>query len=252
MTADSTPHFGSNWALFLDVDGTLLDLAEHPDNVKLPGGLIESLSVIQNTKCIPIALISGRPINLLDRLFAPLRLPIAGQHGAERRPVDGQIVRYQIRNLAFSNVRRDLRRIERGNAGLFLEDKGLTLALHYRNAPHLQAEVENLVKGMIQDLGDDFILVSGNMVLEIRPVGRDKGVAIAEFMGEKPFSGKIPVFIGDDATDEDGFVRVNKLRGHSIKVGGGSTAARWRLSDVTCVQDWLNQYARWMETMVLS
>jgi len=251
MTADSTPHFGSNWALFLDVDGTLLDLAEHPDNVKLPCGLIDSLSVIQNTKCTPIALISGRPINLLDRLFAPLRLCIAGQHGAERRMADGQIARYQIRNLAFTNARNDLRRIEQENAGLFLEDKGLTLALHYRNAPHLQAEVENLVKGVIQDLGDDFIMVSGNMVLEIRPGGRDKGEAIAEFMEEQPFSGRIPVFIGDDVTDEDGFTCVNQLDGHSIKVGEGSTVARWRLANVSCVLVWLDQYAQWLGKKML-
>lgn len=249
MTAENTPDFETNWALFLDVDGTLLDLAEHPDNVKIPPTLIDTLLVMQSTDRLPIALISGRPIILLDRLFAPLRLPIAGQHGAERRRGDGKIIRDQSSYTALMDVRENLRRIERGNAGLFLEDKGLTLALHYRRAPHLQNEIENIVKIAIQNLYDDLVLVRGNMVLEIRPGSRDKGVAIAEFMGEKPFSGRIPVFIGDDVTDEDGFAFVNKQGGHSIKVGMDSTSARWRLSNVSCVQDWLNKYAQWMVSM---
>ena len=252
MTTESTPDFETNWALFLDVDGTLLDLAEHPDNVKIPPTLIDILLVMQRTDRLPIALVSGRPIILLDRLFAPLHLPTAGQHGAERRRADGKIIRDQSSHTALMDVRENLRRIEQRNAGLFLEDKGLTLALHYRRAPHLQYEIENIVKSAIQNLDDDLVLVPGNMVLEIRSGRRDKGVAITEFMGEKPFSGRIPVFIGDDVTDEDGFARVNILDGYSIKVGMGSTAARWRLPNVSSVHDWLIQYAQWMESMKTS
>ncbi|MBI4005452.1 MAG: trehalose-phosphatase [Gammaproteobacteria bacterium] len=251
MTVESTPDFRSDWALFLDVDGTLLDLTEHPDKVKLTPGLIDTLMLLHDKRRIPVALISGRSIALLDRLFSPLLLPIAGQHGAERRLADGRIIRHHIHNLSLTDVRESLNRIVNEHTGLYLEDKGLTLALHYRRVPNRKTEIENLVKNTIHHLGDNFVLVLGNMVLEIRPRSRDKGVVIAEFMEEQPFSGRIPVFIGDDVTDEDGFTCVNQLDGHSIKVGEGSTVARWRLANVSCVLVWLDQYAQWLGKKML-
>ena len=118
------------------------------------------------------------------------------------------------------------------------DNKGLTLALHYRQAPALAAWLHRQLAAWIAEV-DDLQLQKGKRVLEIKPAGFDKGSAIAEFMAEAPFQNRVPVFIGDDVTDEHGFARVNLLGGHSIKVGAGRTAARYRLTDVAAVRGWL-------------
>lgn len=241
------PDFAEHWAFFLDVDGTLLDFADHPQAVELKPALVATLSSLQGL--VPVALISGRPIVDLDRLFAPLRLPVAGQHGAERRTARGRLIRME-RPRQMSGARDALARFADAHLGLLLEDKGLSLALHYRLAPRLKAEVEALMKVWTQKLGERFVLLAGNMVYEIRPVGIDKGTAIATFMEERPFAGRVSVFIGDDTTDEDGFVTVNRLGGHSVKVGDGETSARWRLGNVACVLYWLDAYRSWRAQFV--
>jgi len=235
--------FSTAWALFLDVDGTLLDFAGHPQEVDVPAELIAVLSTLGNK--VPLALISGRPIIDLDRLFAPLKLPIAGQHGGECRAASGQIIRKDSLS-QLSAARQALEKFVDAHPGLLLEDKGLTLALHYRRAPHLKRAVEGVMNVLMQEIGKAFILLAGNMVYEIRPSGADKGLAIVEFMKEAPFKGRVPVFIGDDVTDEDGFIAVNRLGGHSIKVGDGKTAAHWRLRGVASVLEWLKAYSRWL------
>jgi trehalose 6-phosphate phosphatase len=229
--------------MFLDVDGTLLDFAGHPQDVEVPAELIAVLSTLVDK--VPLALISGRPIIDLDRLFAPLKLPIAGQHGGERRAANGQITR-KDRLSQLSAARQVLEKFVEAHPGLLLEDKGLTLAIHYRRTPHFKPAVEAVMNGLMQAIGKAFILLAGNMVYEIRPSGTDKGLAIVEFMQETPFTGRVPVFIGDDVTDEDGFVVVNRLGGYSIKVGDGETAARWRLPDVAAVLGWIANYSRWL------
>ena len=123
--------------------------------------------------------------------------------------------------------------------GLLLEDKGLSLAVHYRLAPLLASAVHRMVRAHLRSIGDHYHLLRGNRVTELRPAGTDKGQAIAAFMARDPFRGRIPVFIGDDTTDEDGFERVNLLGGHSIRVGAGRTAARFRLADPAGVVSWL-------------
>lgn len=237
------PSFDAAWAVFLDVDGTLLDLAERPERVALRPGLVQTIEALR--RVVPVALLSGRRIADLDRLFAPLRLPAAGQHGAERRGSDGQAHRAMVAEAALGQARAHLLGWAQHRHGVLVEDKGLTLALHYRGAPHLEAEAARVSHEALQRLGDGFMLGSGNMVVEIRPRGWDKGRAIAEFMREPPFAGRVPVFLGDDITDEDGFAAVNRLDGHSIKVGEGPTTARWRLADVTGVSAWLDRYVQW-------
>ncbi|MGH8509078.1 MAG: trehalose-phosphatase [Gammaproteobacteria bacterium] len=236
------PDFAEHWAFFLDVDGTLVDFADHPQAVELKPELVATISSLQGL--VPVALISGRPIVDLDRLFAPLRLPVAGQHGAERRTARGQLICME-RPSEMSEARDALARFADTRSGLLLEDKGLSLALHYRLAPRLESEVEALMTDWTQTLGERFVLLAGSMVYEIRPGGMDKGKAIAAFMEEGPFAGRVPVFIGDDITDEDGFVTVNVVGGQSVKVGDGETAARWRLGDVACVLHWLDAYRCW-------
>jgi trehalose 6-phosphate phosphatase len=115
----------------------------------------------------------------------------------------------------------------------------MTLALHYRRAPELREVAERAMRALAGSLGDAFELQAGKFVFELKPSGKDKGSAIAEFMREAPFSGRLPVFIGDDLTDEHGFDVVNRLGGHSVKVGPGPSRARWRLEDASAVREWL-------------
>jgi trehalose 6-phosphate phosphatase len=125
---------------------------------------------------------------------------------------------------------------------LVLEDKGMNLALHYRSAPELGATVHETLRRLVEELGDDFELQSGKMVMEIKPSGKDKGTAIAEFLAEAPFRGRLPVFIGDDLTDEFGFELINRVGGCSVKVGEGSSAAHWRLPNAVAVRAWLKRF----------
>jgi trehalose 6-phosphate phosphatase len=128
-----------------------------------------------------------------------------------------------------------------GHPELLLEHKGLSLALHYRRAPRLGGYAHRLLRGLQSRIGEEYRLQDGKCVVEVKPAGRDKGVAVMEFMQEEPFRGRMPVFLGDDVTDEYGFATVNQLAGHSVKVGSGPTVARWRLRDVRAVRAWLER-----------
>jgi trehalose 6-phosphate phosphatase len=119
----------------------------------------------------------------------------------------------------------------------------MSLALHYRAAPQHEALVHDVVRGAAGALGNDWLVQRGKMVVELRPAGADKGAAIAAFLADAPFAGRVPVFLGDDVTDEHGFEDVNRLGGHSIKIGEGASAARWRLRDVREVERWLAEVA---------
>src|SRR5207244_13246052 len=127
---------------------------------------------------------------------------------------------------------------------LVLEGEGLSLALHYRRAPRLAGYAHRLARSLLVENGETFGIQGGKRVVEIKPAGKDKGAAVLEFMQEDPFRGRIPVFVGDDSTDEYGFATVNRLRGHSVKVGPGRTQARWHLRDVGAVRAWRRQGAR--------
>ena len=239
----SLPPFDMTWAMFLDVDGTRLDFAERPEKVVPRPGLIQILEAVH--RAVPLVLVSGRRISDLDRLFAPLRLPIAGQHGVERRSADGRMHGARVAENALEPARAYLLAWLRDRRPIVLEDKGMSLALHYRGAPHLESEAARACRRALLRLGDGYMLAYGNKVFEIRLRGWDKGRAIGEFMLEAPFAGRMPVFAGDDMTDEDGFVAVNRAGGHSIKVGLGPTAAHWRLADTMQVMIWLDSYVKW-------
>jgi trehalose 6-phosphate phosphatase len=243
------PAFESGWAFFLDVDGTLLELASHPDAVVLGPQLTETLEVLRIAINGAIALISGRSIEDLDNLFKPLRMPIAGQHGLERRDYHGEIHHHKLPVGELDNAKKELSEFADENRGILIEDKGISLAVHYRQAPNIKSDLETLLKQLVSKLSGDFHLQQGKMIYEIKPSGKDKGIAIEEYMQEQPFCGRIPVFIGDDSTDEDGFRSVNKLQGYSIKVGAGSSEARWRLPDSDGVLKWLQAYRGFIEKL---
>jgi trehalose 6-phosphate phosphatase len=233
------PPPASDWALFLDIDGTLLTHAETPDAVYVDDALRALLEQLRSLCGGALALVSGRAVDDVDALFAPLVLPVAGQHGVERRDATGVRHRLPFPEEHLRQVAQRFAAFKARHPGIVFEDKGHNLALHYRLAPQLEREVRALVEHAVADLGGDFELQAGKMVVELKPGGHDKGSAIATFMAEAPFAGRTPVFIGDDLTDEFGFTTVQRLGGHAVKVGEGETVADWRLADVAAVRAWL-------------
>jgi trehalose 6-phosphate phosphatase len=227
-----------DWAYFFDLDGTLIEFAETPTAVRVTEELRSSLEQLHELVGGALALLTGRPIAEIDRLFPHRRLPVAGQHGVERRNAVGCVTSHAPEQ-DLGPARQLLAQAIFDKPGLLLEDKGLSLALHYRRAPDLAGFVHQTMEALLADLDAEYTLLQGKSVLELKPAGKDKGIAVLEFMGEPPFAGRTPAFVGDDATDEYGFATVNELRGHSIKVGPGDTRARWRLDNVKAVQQWL-------------
>jgi len=226
-------------ALFLDVDGTLLEIEREPGAVHVPDELCRVLGQLQTATGGALALVSGRSLDQLDRLFSPLRLNAAGLHGLERRN-RSQVTRAAPKPAILARARECLSEFAAATAGVLLEDKGLTLALHYRNAPAAAAAALAVAEAAVAESGGALDLLRGKMVCELKPPGADKGQAIAAFMAEPPFVGRRPVFAGDDVTDEAGFATINDLGGISIRIGGASpTAATFGHRDVTAVQTWL-------------
>ena len=229
-------------ALFLDVDGTLVDIEDHPGDVRADAALIALLVDLAERLDGALSLISGRSIAEIDRIFAPAKFPSAGSHGTELR-FDGNAVISALPDFPAAFLQR-ARRFADEHDGLLVEKKSAGLALHYRRAPRLETACREFVAGLMGELGPDFRLIDGKMVLEIAPRSHHKGEAIRELLQHDPFRGRRPVFVGDDVTDEDGFRVVNELGGLSIRVGDGrESAARYVLHDVASVRDWLRSVA---------
>lgn len=229
------------WAYFLDVDGTLIDLAERPDAVQVDAALLDLIAHLHRASGGAVALVSGRALSDLDQRLGMLRVPLAGQHGLERRDTAGRLWIHTAPPAAKFTMMQVLAPVLARHPGLLLEDKGLTLALHYRRAPHLADYARRLMRRLAHEAGTALEVQHGKCVAEIKPAGIDKGSAVTEYLAEPPFQGRRPVFIGDDLNDEHAFAEVNKLDGVSIKVGKGASDARFRLQDVAAVRRWLNQ-----------
>lgn len=228
-----------DWAFFLDVDGTLIDIADTPAAVHVDAALLELIARLHRLSGGATALVSGRALSDLDQRLGMLRVPLAGQHGLERRDAAGRLWIHAAPPTAKHAIKEALAPVLERHAGLLLEDKGLTLALHYRQAPELADFAQRLMERLASGAGLE--VQHGKCVAEIKPAGIDKGTAVTEYLAESPFQGRRPVFIGDDLNDEHGFAEVNKLDGISIKVGDGASGARFRLPDVAAVRGWLNQ-----------
>ncbi|HUZ73543.1 MAG TPA: trehalose-phosphatase [Stellaceae bacterium] len=229
-----------DWAIFLDVDGTLLEIAAAPDAVVVPADLPARLATLAHALDGAVALISGRPVAALDRLFAPLRLAAAGLHGGELRLIaDGAVVRSPP-SAGLPTIRAALERFAAMRPGLRVEDKGATIAVHYRQAAHERAALDALLRRAVAAADDDLVVMPAHMAFEIKPRAFDKGAAIATLMRVAPFRGRVPLFIGDDRTDEDGFAALEAFHGHGIRVGrDGESRARWRIDDPAAVRRWL-------------
>jgi len=228
-----------DWAYFLDVDGTLIDIADTPSAVLVDATLLDLIARLHQTSGGAVALISGRALSDLDHRFGGLYLPMAGQHGLEHRDSSGRLWIHAAAPAAKYAIKEALAPILALHPGLLLEDKGLTLALHYRLAPQLASYVHRLMARLAIAANAGLEVQRGKRVVEVKPAGINKGTAVAEYMTESPFKGRRAVFIGDDLNDEHGFAEVNKLDGISIKVGNGSSCARFGLPDVVAVRHWL-------------
>jgi trehalose 6-phosphate phosphatase len=204
-------------ALLLDVDGTLLDIAPRPDLVTVPPGLIDDLRRLHDLSGGAVAFVSGRKIAVMDALFTPLVLPAVGVHGAELRVGRGSIER---RSEPLPVLLRQ-KLVEGARAlGLLTEDKETSVTIHFRLAPEKEKDAEALVARVCRDFAAEQLHVERNkMIVEVMRGGIDKGAGIAALMAREPFAGRIPVFVGDDATDEKGFAAMAGFKGVAFSVG---------------------------------
>ncbi len=232
------PPLASDCALFLDIDGTLAELANEPDAVHVDALVAKSLPRLARDLDGALALVTGRAITNADLLFPGFKLPIAGQHGCERRDATGTIHLHAARKDTYSRLSKLMKGLAKRHPQLLIETKGASIALHYRAQPHLASHVHRTVRRSLRK-AEGYRVQAGKMLVEVRPEGRDKGTAIDDFMAETPFAGRLPVFVGDDLTDEHGFAAVERLGGWTVKVGAGRTVARFRLPDVAAVARWL-------------
>lgn len=230
MSRSQPPPPSDDWAWFLDIDGTLIEIAPTPSAISIPLQLPGLLAKVAQRWNGAFALVSGRSLDNIRQLVAPFDPPAAGLHGLERRSADGGVIRAHA-PADLDEVRRRLTAAEQW-AGVLLEDKGLALAVHYRQAPAHEGDCRALVETVVA-AHPDFSVQAGRMVFEVKPKGWDKGVALRAFMAEPPFAGRVPVFIGDDLTDEHGFAAANDLGGLSVLVGElRESHARYWLPDI--------------------
>jgi trehalose 6-phosphate phosphatase len=238
----SPPPPALDWCLFLDVDGTLIELTDTPSQTSADEEIKSLLREVAERLGGAVALISGRNISTLDQLFAPLKLPAAGLHGVERRRVDGSIQGASFVDSQLDRARASLKSLVAAHPGTLFEDKERTVAVHFRNAPQFADAIRDGVAEIAQPLGNNYHIQGGKMLFEIKPRGFSKATAIQAFMKESPFRGRRPVFIGDDLTDQDGFGMVESHGGLSIAVGD-HVQGQYYLADVSAVRAWLKQAA---------
>jgi trehalose 6-phosphate phosphatase len=226
-------------ALFLDIDGTLLDIAESPDSVVVPPSLGRDLARASAALGGALALVSGRAIDSIDRLFEPLRLPAAGQHGLQLRyAADDPVI--VARRVTLGPLRQLLVPLT-GIAGIEIEDKGESLAVHYRRARTNVRRLRQWIADALARVDTEMEIIRGRKVLEIKPVGVSKATAVDSFMDRPPFRGRRPVFVGDDKTDEDGFKAATAHGGLAVQVGPGRSAlSALRVADPAAVRCWLS------------
>jgi trehalose 6-phosphate phosphatase len=243
MTADPTPR--GDHALFLDFDGTLVDIAPRPDAVVVEPRLRDALAVLRDRLDGALAIVTGRTIAVVDGFLDLPGLDVAGLHGIEFR-VGGAV--HPCRPEDHPALRRgidELRARFRDSPGVLIEDKGCSVGVHWRLAPDAAEAARSAVEALRGALGDGYRIQAGKAVAEILPARSGKGPAIERLMEAPPYAGRRPVFIGDDLTDEGGFRAVNALGGLSVRVGPGETCATHRAAAPADVREAL---IRWAET----
>lgn len=233
------PLLSTTAALYLDFDGTLADIALHPDEVVVSEPLPQLLLALRERLAGAVAVVTGRRLAAVDALIAPARLAGSGLHGAELR-LDGAAPAQLSADPAGAwPLAQALRQRFAGDPRVYVEDKGAAVSLHYRRAPERERDCREAMRELAP--AGRFDVTEGSRVIEARPRGADKGAALAALARRPPFAGRAPVFVGDDVTDEDGFRAAGRLGGHGVKVGPGPTAARYRIAEVGRVHDWLHE-----------
>ncbi len=226
-------------AILLDVDGTILDIAPTPRDVWVPPTLRQTLARLQELTGGALALVSGRLLKDIDRIFTPLQLAAIGGHGAEIRPVPG--TKPQIRAESLSpELKRDLAALTELGPGILVEDKGYSLALHYRLAPNLDAALRKAVDAVCAKMPPGTVeVLPGKAVVEVKPARISKAVAVRELMTYPPFNDRHPIFIGDDVTDEPVFGVISDFGGLGFSVGRIVPGVDGHFDNPEDVRSWL-------------
>jgi trehalose 6-phosphate phosphatase len=229
----------SQYCIFLDFDGTLVEIEDRPDDVRIDPTTLHFLEKLRDKVGRALALVSGRDIHVIDRLLYPLVLPVAGVHGLQRRDAAGRLHSPLIDQNIVEGIAARVEAAFIAEPGVVIERKAGGVAIHFRLRPDFEKRCHAFARKITRNRADLHMIV-GKMVCEIRLLGNDKGGVIASFLDERPFKGRKPIFAGDDATDEAGFVAVNAHGGVSIKIGEDPTAARYRAANILELRNWLN------------
>jgi trehalose 6-phosphate phosphatase len=233
------PDAGVRWAILLDVDGTLLDFADDPLMVTVSPQLRQLLHALHRALGGTLALISGRQLTDLDRLFGAPHWAAAGLHGMQLRHADGSCRAATVDPAHQARMRREVQALAARFDGVQLEDKQTAIALHYRRCPDQLPALCAAATALLPQL-PGYELQPGHLVLEFKPAGMDKGRAVRELLARAPFTGRVPVYLGDDLTDEHAFARINQRHGLSIRVGAREpTLAGFTLPGPAAAEAWL-------------
>ena len=227
----------NDWALFLDFDGTLVDLVDDPTQALVEPELRGAVAAARTFLGGALALVSGRPVSQMDKRFAPDQHAVAGIHGLERRSAQG-VLRHATTNPGLQAAAIRLQQCFAHDPRILIEDKAGALAIHYRQVRDAAAGIHQVVETVARDLAPGYRVLTGSDVVELLPAHANKGNAVREFMAELPFAGRVPVFVGDDLTDMDGFDAARRLGGFGIAVGPRVVADHW-LEDTAAVRAWL-------------
>ena len=230
-------------AILVDVDGTLLDLAPTPLDVVVPPELVTALDRLNQRSGGALAFVSGRPLAEIDLFFAPLKLAAIGGHGAELRLTDGTVVR--AKKFLDGDLKERLAAIRNGKPGLVVEDKGYSMALHYRLAPQYGHIVREQVNAICAEFPSAAIeILPGKSVIEVKQPSFNKGTAVRELMRHAPFAGRKPIFIGDDVTDEAAFAVLPDFNGIGFSVGREVQGLAGVFEAPSDVRRWLGEITR--------
>ena len=235
------PRADIRWAWFFDIDGTLIEIAPTPSSIVVNDALLHLISRLHSLTGGAVSLITGRAVSDVERFLPLPGIVVAGQHGLEMRNSRSEVSLEEPSNADMDSIELLLRDVAKRHSELIVENKGSSIALHYRQAPRLGGYAHRVMRDVRSKYAPGLMIQKGKRVVELKPVDADKGTAIEALMQIDPFRGRMPVFIGDDITDETGFALVNEMGGHSIKVGKGRSSARWRLRDVKAVREWLSE-----------
>jgi trehalose 6-phosphate phosphatase len=233
------------WAILLDVDGTIIELAPTPLDVRVPPSLLDTLRGLKARSSGATALVSGRTLTDIDLVFAPLQLAAIGGHGAEFRSAAGAPARRNHAEPLDPALKRELEAITAAAPGLLFEDKGYSLALHYRLAPDKGPFVQAAVAAVCGRASQSLEVLDGTFVVEVKHLGFSKGTAIRELMKHPPFAGRRPIFVGDDITDQSAFAVMPQYHGLAISV-------RRRVNGVDFHFETPEEVRGWLEQMVMA